>query len=81
MLNGDYHLDLIKMTDEVKKAYATIRKHEAEKRGELVHQVVEFEKLMDNMIANTPTGDFRNGLCNLNILFHAIKFNLYEKDN
>lgn len=64
------------MEKEIKKAYNIIWKYESELRQEKHKQINQFELLINKLINQIPTGDLRNDLCDLNILFHSIKKDL-----
>lgn len=64
------------MREEIKDAYAIVNKYESELRQEKYELTNQFELKINKLINQTPTGDLRNDLCDLNILFHSIKKDL-----
>lgn len=54
---------------ELKKMLAQLDKeHESEKRN----AKKEFQKIINQLISETPTGELRNTYTDLNVLFHFI---------
>lgn len=65
----------------IEQAKKLVKEHKKELLKELYFQTNQFEKIMSKLINQTPTGEFRNDLTYLNILFHSIseKYNeIYE---
>ena len=62
----------MKNNQKIKSMREDLRQLEHDNQMEKTRLSNEFREKMETLIANTPTGELRNQLTDLNILHHAI---------